>query len=198
MVVVVGDVCQARRKAGRHFVAPLHAAIQERCRAIGFDNLAPIIWYKIANVKPEVDNGSSFLGKPYEPNAVIKNDVEYILMQRKPGGYRKPSAATRILSVIGEENHRKWFQQIWQLPGASTRAHPAPFPLELAERLVRMFSFVGDTVLEPFMGTGTTNVAAARWGRDSVGVEVDEKYYELACERFSKETASLFCKASAT
>ena len=195
MVVVVGDVCQARRKAGRHFVAPLHAAIQERCRAIGFDNLAPIIWYKIANVKPEVDNGSSFLGKPYEPNAVIKNDVEYILMQRKPGGYRKPSAATRILSVIGEENHRKWFQQIWQLPGASTRAHPAPFPLELAERLVRMFSFVGDTVLDPFTGTGTTNVAAARWGRDSLGVEVDEKYYELACERFNKETAGLFCEA---
>jgi DNA modification methylase len=195
MVVVVGDVCQARRKAGRHFVAPLHAAIQERCRAIGFDNLAPIIWYKIANVKPEVDNGSSFLGKPYEPNAVIKNDIEYILMQRKPGGYRKPSAATRILSVISEENHRKWFQQIWQLPGASTRAHPAPFPLELAERLVRMFSFVGDAVLDPFMGTGTTNVAAARWGRNSVGVEVDEKYYELACERFNKETAGLFCEA---
>ena len=195
LVVVVGDVCRARRKAGRHFVAPLHAAIQERCRAIGYDNLAPIIWYKIANVKPEVDNGSSFLGKPYEPTAVIKNDIEYILMQRKSGGYRQPTPEARILSVIGEENHRKWFQQIWQLPGASTRAHPAPFPLELAERLVRMFSFIGDTVLDPFMGTATTNVAAARWGRNSVGIEVDEKYYELACGRFNKETAGLFCEA---
>lgn len=68
---------------------PLHASIQEHCRAIGFDNLAPIFWYKIANAKHEVENGSSgFLGKPYEPNAVVKNDVEYILMQRKYGAFR--------------------------------------------------------------------------------------------------------------
>ena len=103
---------------------------------------------------------AAFLGKPYEPNAVIKNDIEFILMQRKPGGYRSPSVATRVLSVIGEANHREWFQQIWTgLTGASTRNHPAPYPLELAERLIRMFSFVGDTVLDPFLGTGTTTLA---------------------------------------
>ncbi len=67
-------------------VFPLHASIQERCRRLGFDNLAPIIWHKIANAQFEVENGSSFLGKPYEPNAVVKNDIEYILFQRKPGG----------------------------------------------------------------------------------------------------------------
>jgi hypothetical protein len=82
------------------------------------------------------------LGKPYEPNAVIKNDIEFILMQRKPGGYRSPSVATRVLSVISAENHRAWFQQIWTgLTGASTKDHPAPYPLELAQRLIRMFSF---------------------------------------------------------
>ena len=70
-------------------------------------------------------------------------------MQRKPGGYRSPSVATRILSVIPADMHKVWFQQIWSgLTGASTRSHPAPYPLELAERLIRMFSFAGDTVLE--------------------------------------------------
>ena len=150
LVIVVGDVCLARRRFGRHAVVPLHASIQERCRKLGFDNLAPIIWYKIANVLLEVNNGSRFLGKPYEPNAIIKNDVEYILIQRKPGGYRKPGPAARLLSVIPEKLHREWFQQIWRIPGTSTRKHPAPFPLALAERLVRMFSFVGDVVLSQY------------------------------------------------
>ncbi len=186
--------CLSRRKnGGRHTVVPLHASVQEHCRGIGFDNLAPIIWHKIANANYEVENGSGFLGKPYEPNAVIKNDVEYILMERKPGAYRKPSVATRILSVISAENHQKWFQQIWlDVTGASTRNHPAPFPLELAERLIRMFSFVGDTVLDPFLGTGTTSLAAARWGRNSLGVELDAYYFEMAVARLADSAADLF------
>jgi DNA modification methylase len=185
LICVVGDVCLSRRKNnGRHTVVPLHASIQEHCRQIGFDNLAPIIWHKIANVVHEVENGSSFLGKPYEPNAVIKNDIEFILMQRKPGGYRQPSVATRVLSVISEGNHRAWFQQIWSgLTGASTRNHPAPYPLELAERLIRMFSFVGDTVLDPFLGTGTTTLAAMRNGRNSLGYEIDKTYLTYARKR---------------
>lgn len=194
LICVVGDVCLSRRKnEGRHTVVPLHSSIQEHCRSLGFDNLAPIIWHKIANASYEVERGSSFLGKPYEPNAVIKNDIEFILMERKPGGYRTPSVATRVLSVVSAENHQKWFQQIWSgLTGASTRQHPAPFPLELAERLIRMFSFVGDTVLDPFMGTGTSNLAASRWGRNSIGFEVDPHYFELAHERITGGTEDLF------
>ncbi len=198
LICVVGDVCLSRRKnGGRHMVVPLHASIQEHCRGIGYDNLAPIIWHKIANAVYEVDNGSSFLGKPYEPNAVIKNDIEFILMQRKPGGYRAPSVATRVLSVIPEDAHREWFQQIWaRLPGASTKHHPAPYPVELAERLIRMFSFVGDTVLDPFMGTATTNVAASKWGRNSIGVEVDPHYFEYAHKRLDESTRGLFNAAT--
>lgn len=194
LVCVVGDVCLSRREnSGRHTVVPLHAAIQEHCRRIGFDNLAPIIWHKISNAAYEVEGGSGFLGKPYEPNAVIKNDIEFILMERKPGGYRAPDVPTKLLSLISAENHRKWFQQVWTgVTGASTRQHPAPYPLELAERLVRMFSFVGDTVLDPFMGTGTTTVAAAKWGRDSVGLEVDPYYFRLAHSRILQDTSSLF------
>ncbi|MDE2854222.1 MAG: site-specific DNA-methyltransferase [Chloroflexota bacterium] len=194
LVCVVGDVCLSRRKnRGRHTVVPLHASIQERCRKIGFDNLAPIIWHKIANASYEVENGSGFLGKPYEPNAVIKNDIEFILMERKPGGYRSPSVAARVLSLISTDNHATWFQQIWtRVTGASTRDHPAPYPLELAERLIRMFSFVGDTVLDPFLGTGTTAVAAAKWGRNSIGIEIDQDYHEYSRQRLTKATLAPF------
>jgi modification methylase len=194
LICVVGDVCLSRREnGGRHTVVPLHASIQDHCRKIGFDNLAPIIWYKISNAAHEVENGSGFLGKPYEPNGVIKNDIEFILMQRKPGGYRTPDISAKVLSLISATNHKKWFQQIWAgVTGASTKHHPAPYPIELADRLVRMFSFVGDTVLDPFLGTGTTSVAAAKWGRNSIGFEVDDHYFKLAQERITKETPSLF------
>ena len=192
LVIVVGDVCLSRRRHGRHVVVPLHASIQESCRRLGFDNLAPIIWHKIANARFEIGGAGGFLGKPYEPNAVIKNDIEFILMQRKPGGYRSPSPAARALSVIPADRHGEWFRQIWTIPGASTRDHPAPYPLELASRLIRMFSFVGDTVLDPFLGTGTTSVAAARSGRNSVGVEVDGEYVGQARSRFRRETGGLF------
>jgi len=197
LVCVVGDVCLSRRKNnGRHTVVPLHASIQEHCRRIGYDNLAPIIWHKIANAAHEVENGSGFLGKPYEPNSVIKNDIEFILMQRKPGGYRQPSVATRVLSVLAAEDHHEWFQQIWTgLTGASTRKHPAPYPLELAKRLIQMFSFVGDTVVDPFLGTGTTTLGAIEHGRNSIGYEIDEHYFQGAKRAVRERAGDLFNKA---
>ena len=195
LVCVVGDVCLSRKENGRHVVVPLHADICVQCRKIGFDNLNPIIWHKISNASYEVTNGSKFLGKPYEPNAIIKNDIEFILMQRKPGGYRKPTEAMRDASRINKTDFSKWFQQFWTLTGASTREHPAPFPLELANRLVRMFSFVGDTVLDPFAGTGTTLVAALKADRNSIGVEIDSHYFNMAKDRLETENTSLFGQA---
>ncbi len=194
LVCVVGDVCIARRRnRGRHMVVPLHADIAVRCRTIGFDYLTPILWHKIANASYEVENGSSFLGKPFEPNAIIKNDIEYILMLRKPGGYRKPTQEQREKSRIPKDAHSRWFRSFWtDVPGASTRDHPAPFPLELADRLIRMFSFSGDFVLDPFLGTGTTLLAAARAGRNGIGVETEHTYVQLATERLRNELTDLF------
>lgn len=192
LVCVVGDVCLSRREHGRHVVVPLHADIAVACRWIGFDNLNPIIWHKIANAKYEVENGTRFLGKPYEPNAIIKNDIEFLLMQRKPGGYRQPTLAQRRLSMIEKKEYEEWFQQFWNITGASTREHPAPFPLELAYRLVRMFSFVGDTVLDPFCGTGTTMLAAIKANRNSIGVEIDPVYCRMIMQRLEREGRSLF------
>ncbi|MBN2286576.1 MAG: site-specific DNA-methyltransferase [Tissierellales bacterium] len=194
LVCVVGDVCVARRNFGRHLVFPLHADICVQCRKIGFDNLNPIIWHKISNASFEVENGSKFLGKPYEPNAIIKNDIEFILMQRKPGGYRKPTEEQRKLSKIDKADFNSWFQQIWNITGASTRNHPAPFPLELASRLVRMFSFQNDTVLDPFCGTGTTMIAALKYGRNSIGVDIEPDYCRMAAGSLKKESSNLFIK----
>jgi len=196
MVCVVGDVCVARKNFGRHLVFPLHADISVICRRIGFDNLNPIIWHKIANASYEVENGSKFLGKPYEPNAIIKNDIEFLLMQRKPGGYRKPTEKQRNESRIGKHDFDNWFQQIWNITGASTKQHPAPFPLELATRLIRMVSFTGDTVLDPFCGSGTTMIASMRTGRSSIGVEIDHEYCRMAARYLKAEGTDLFATAS--
>ena len=189
IVCIVGDVCLARRKnKGRHLVMPLHADIGVRCRKIGLDYLTPIFWHKITNARYEVENGSSFLGKPYEPNAIIKNDTEYILMLRKPGGYRKPTEQQRALSKLSKEEHAKWFRSFWMdVPGNTTRNHPAPFPVELAYRLVRMFSFVDDTVLDPFAGTFSTALASMRCGRNSINNELDPEYFEAGKQRVLQE-----------
>ena len=192
LVCVVGDVCLSRREYGRHVVVPLHADICVICRKLGFDNLNPIIWHKIANANFEVNNGTKFLGKPYEPNAIIKNDIEFILMQRKPGGYRTPSEEQRRLSKMTKDEFHAWFQQFWTITGASTKSHPAPYPLELAYRLVRMFSFVADTVLDPFGGTATTAVAAMRCGRNSLTVEIEPLYIAQARKRIEEEANTFF------
>jgi DNA modification methylase len=192
MVVVVGDILLSRSEHGRHRVLPLHATIQEHATEIGFDNLAPIIWYKIGNASLEAGGNARFLGKPYEPGAVVKNDIEYILLFRKPGGYRSPSIEERILSAIEADKHQKMFRQLWSdIQGEPQGEHPAPYPVELADRLIRMFSFVGDTVLDPFAGTGSTAVAASRIGRNSVNTEVAPKYIDIIEERLQNEQSKL-------
>jgi len=192
LCVVVGDVLRSRSDHGRHRVLPLHATIQEHATDIGFDNLAPIIWYKIGNASLEAGGNARFLGKPYEPGAVIKNDIEYILLFRKPGGYRSPGIPERILSTIEADTHQKMFRQLWDdIKGERQTDHPAPYPAELAERLIRMFSFVGDTVLDPFAGTGSTAVAASRCGRNSISVELEAEYVDIAEERIQAERGTL-------
>jgi len=198
LVCVVGDVCLSRRRHGRHSAMPMHADIIVRARNIGFDNLTPILWHKITNASYEVENGSGFLGKPYEPNAIVKNDVEFIRMLRKQGGYRQPTSEQREASMLAKQEHREWFRQIWNGPrGESTRRHPAPFPEELAHRpRDRMFSFAGNTVLDPFMGTGTTLLASARCGRNAIGVEIEPAYVTMSKESFEKALAAIFRPAT--
>lgn len=183
---VVGDICISRRRGGRHHVLPLSADIQVRARKLGFDCLTPIRWYKVANIALEASRSSRFLGKPNLPNGVIKNDVEHILFLRKPGGYRKPTDEMERRSFISTEDYANWFSSIWaDVKGQIRRDHPAPFPVEVPRRLIRMFSFAGDTVVDPFAGTGTTAVAALETGRNSISVEIDAGYVSLIEQRLA-------------
>lgn len=184
---VVGDVCIPRKRGGRHYVMPLHADIQVRSRKLGLDGLTPILWHKIANGSTEAEgNGAGFYGKPYQPGSIVKNDTEYILLLRKGGGYRSVQPLQKALSMLTKEEMQSWLRSGWtDLPGASTTKskHPAPYPSELAERLIKLFSFAGDTILDPFLGTASTTTAAIRTGRNSIGVEVEPQYLEVAQEK---------------
>jgi site-specific DNA-methyltransferase (adenine-specific) len=180
---VVGDVCVPRKQSGRHFIMPLHSDIQVRARALGLDCLTPILWHKIANgVTESKGNGAGFYGKPYQPGAIVKNDIEHILFLRKGGRYRSVTPIQKALSMLTKEEMQTWFISFWSdVRGCSTKAgHPAPFPSGIAERLIRMFSFAGDTVLDPFVGSGTTCEAAVKTGRNSIGVEIDPVYLKMA------------------
>jgi len=186
---VVGDVCIPRRKGGRHYVVPLHADIEVRARKIGLDCLTPVIWFKIANGATEArGNGAGFYGKPYQPGAVIKNDIEYILFLRKGTDYRSPSTLQKTLSMLTKKEMQTWLRSAWMdIKGESRlRGHPSPFPQALAERLIRLFSFAGDTVLDPFVGTGSTSIAAAATGRNSIGNELDSTYLDVARSRMEE------------
>jgi DNA modification methylase len=190
---VVGDVCISRRRGGRHYVLPLHANIQVQAREAGLDCLTPILWGKIANGVTEAQgNGAGFYGKPFQPGAVIKNDVEYILFLRKGGEYRSPSHLQKALSMLTRDEMRSWLVSLWSdIKGASTKdGHPAPFPVALAERLIRLFSFAGDVILDPFVGTGSTMIAALECGRNSIGVDIEPDYVEIARRRLLKACMS--------
>lgn len=188
---VVGDVNVARSRGGRHYVLPLAADIRVRSRRHGLDHLHGITWYKVTNIKLEASKSSRFLGKPNLPGGIIKNDIEHIVFMRKPG-YRSPSAQMEAESFIPTDQYVKMFRTIWDdIRGASLKQHPAPFPVEIASRLIRMFSFVSDTVLDPFGGSGTTAVAAQQAGRSSITYEVEAQYVPLIERRLSVMEVSL-------
>lgn len=196
---VIGDILIPRRLDGRHRILPLPADIMVRSRDLGldpamnaprgFDTLTPILWLKIGNRTNEAGGGSSgYYGKPYQPGAVIKNDFEHVLMLRKPGGYRTTHMLQRALSMLQRDEMDSWQRPFWSdIPGASLRnGHPAPFPLELAERLIRMYSFAGDVVVDPFAGTGTTACAAVQTGRNSISIEIEQYYVNIMKSRLQK------------
>ena len=190
---MIGDILIPRRADGRHRVLPLPSDIQVRSRKHGLDNLTPILWFKIGNRTNEAGGGSSgYYGKPYQPGTIIKNDIEHIVMLRKPGGYRTTPMIQRALSMLQRDEMNAWMRPVWSdIRGASLRdGHPAPFPVEIAERLIRMFSFAGDTILDPFAGSGSTSVGAIRTGRNSISVEIEEQYLNAATRRAGSETAN--------
>jgi len=188
---VVGDVCISRKRGGRHHVLPLSADIQVRTRKLGFDNLNPIRWLKVANIVLEASKSSRYLGKPNLPNGIVKNDIEHIVLLRKPGGYRSPTAWQEEKSHIATDDYVKWFAPVWTgVTGQVRRGHPAPYPIEIPRRLIRMFSYAGDVVVDPFGGTGTTALAAIEAGRHSASIEIEPIYVTMLEDRLQKHAVT--------
>lgn len=161
----------------RHQILPLPHEIMTRARRQHFEVLTPIVWSKVANRDGQTGRNSAFLGKPYQPNGIVNSTREYIVMFRKPG-YRRPSMTATGLSMLQPDEVVKWQHPEWRdVPGVGTGgAHPAPFPEEIAYRLIRLFSFAGDWIVDAFAGSGTTLDAARRSGRNAVGVEAVADY----------------------
>lgn len=181
---VVGDICISRRAGGRHHVLPLSSDLQVRARRLGFDCLTPIRWLKVSNIRLEASKSARYLGKPNLPNGIVKNDIEHILFFRKPGGYRTPTTKMERLSFIPTNDYVKWFSPVWSdVTGQLRSNHPAPYPVEIPRRLIRMFSFVGDIVLDPFAGTGTTAIAAIETARNSINLEIEPSYLDVVEKR---------------
>ncbi len=153
-----------------------HARIVEHCEQIGFQSLVPILWRKPTN-KPNAFLGSGF----FPPNAYVTLDCEYILVFRKgPKRVLKPQDPLRYASQYSKIERDVWFSQTWDLRGErQNHAETAPFPEELPYRLIRMFSCLGDTVLDPFVGTGTTVKMARLLGRKGIGYEINSSLKHL-------------------
>ncbi|HET6449947.1 MAG TPA: DNA methyltransferase [Spirochaetia bacterium] len=179
LCVNIGDQFARASLFGRYRVIPLHAEITCQCAEIGFDYLGSIIWRKKTTMN--TSGGAVVMGSyPYPPNGIVEIDFEYILLFKKPGTVRRPDPAVRRDAALSRDEWKSWFSGHWELGGARKKGHDAPFPEEIPRRLIRMFSFPGDTVLDPFMGSGTTARVAVALDRQAVGYEINGEFLDEA------------------
>jgi len=196
LCINIGDQFARTAVYGRYQVIPLHAEIIAQCSAVGFDYLGAIIWQKSTTM--ETSGGATIMGSfPHPPNGLVTLDYEYILLFKKPGPPPKIDKATKDASRLTKEEWKEYFSGHWVFSGVRQKTHEAMFPLELPRRLIRMFSFAGETVLDPFMGSGTTAQAALELGRSAIGYELQEEFLQLIRERLgflmTAESQTLDC-----
>ena len=182
LCVNIGDQFARASLYGRYRVIPLHAEVICQCAAHGFDYMGSIIWRKKTTMN--TSGGATVMGSyPHPPNGIVEIDFEYILLFKKPGALKKKEAEQKKSAAMSRDEWKTWFSGHWELGGARKKGHEAPFPEEIPRRLIRMFSFPGDTVLDPFLGTGTTAAVARSLGRNAIGFEINEEFTGLAMER---------------
>ncbi|MFQ6097882.1 MAG: DNA-methyltransferase [Armatimonadota bacterium] len=180
LCVNVGDVFTSTKEYGRYKVLPVHAEVIRFCERLRLDYMNTIIWRKFANATAS-GGAKNIMGSFLQPpNGIIQNDIEYILVFKKPGPKRKVSDEVRDASRLDYEGEwLPFFSQIWEIHGERQNTHIAMFPEELPRRLIKMFSFVGDMILDPFLGSGTTTLAARNTSRNSIGVEINPDYLSI-------------------
>lgn len=179
--VNVGDVFKRGTKGMGYHVLPIHAEIIKDLSNL-FDFTGTIIWHKRSTMN--TSGGAVVMGSyPFPASGVVRQDFEYILLFRKPGYRPKPTKENKEKSIMTKEEWNTFFKSDWFIPGTRQDRHMAMFPLEIPRRLIKMFSFVGDTVLDPFMGSGTTALAAAKEGRSSIGYELNGEFGKVYKEK---------------
>ncbi len=187
----IGDQFARSSIYGRYKVIPLHAEFISQCEQIGFDFLGAIIWQKKTTMN--TSGGANVMGSyPYPPNGLVEIDYEFILILKKPGKGRAVAKEIKEASRLTKEEWKEYYSGHWHFGGARQIGHEAMFPEELPRRLIRMFTFTGDTVLDPFLGSGTTIKAALELGRNGVGYEINESFLELICTKTGGQDRLLF------
>ena len=191
LCVNIGDQFARSVYYGRYKIIPIRTEIIKFCETIGFDYMGAVIWQKSTTMN--TSGGATIMGSfPYPRNGIIKLDYEFILLFKKIGIPEKIDKNLKELSEMTKEEWNTYFQGHWNFNGVRQDGHIAMFPEELPKRLIKMFSFVGDTVLDPFVGSGTTSLAAKNLGRNSAGYEINTKFIEMIKQKLDVGIGKMF------
>ncbi|MBN2009115.1 thermonuclease family protein [candidate division KSB1 bacterium] len=184
LCVNIGDQFARSVYYGRYKVIPIRTEIIKFCEIIGFDYMGAIIWQKVTTTN--TSGGATIMGSfPYPRNGILKLDYEFILLFKKPGKATIPNPELKRQSAMSKDEWNSYFSGHWVFAGAKQKGHLAMFPEELPARLIKMFAFVSDTVLDPFLGSGTTSLAARNLNRNSVGYEINEAYLPVIKDKLN-------------
>ncbi|MFH1686293.1 MAG: site-specific DNA-methyltransferase [bacterium] len=184
LCINIGDQFARAAYYGRYKVIPIRTEIIRFCESIGFDFMGAIVWQKVTTCN--TTGGAVIMGSyPYPRNGIVKLDYEHILLFRKHGEAPKVSSEIKQASRLTKDEWNAYFYGHWNFPGEKQNGHIAMFPEELPKRLIKMFSFVGERVLDPFLGSGTTSLAAMKEGRDSVGYEINQEFEPLIRDKLT-------------
>lgn len=188
LCINIGDQFARSTYYGRYKIIPIHTEIIKFCEMLGFDFMGQIIWQKATTMN--TSGGASIMGSyPNPRNGIVKLDFEYILLFKKQGNAPKPTKEQKDNSAMTNEEWNTYFNGHWYFSGAKQDKHLAMFPEELPHRLIKMFSFPGETVLDPFMGSGTTGLAARNLNRNSVGYEINPDFIQIIKEKIGTDDA---------
>jgi len=191
LCVNIGDQFARAVYYGRYKVIPIRTEIIKFCESIGFDYMGAIIWQKVTTTN--TTGGAAIMGSyPYPRNGILKLDYEFILIFKKQGEAPKVEKYQKEESIISKEEWNRYFQGHWNFPGERQTSHIAMFPEELPKRLIKMFSFVGETVLDPFLGSGTTSLASLKLNRNSIGYEINPEFLPTIKQKLGADENKLF------
>ena len=190
LCINIGDQFARTEYYGRYKVIPIRTEIIRFCETIGLDYVGAIIWQKQTNMK--TSGGGAIMGSfPYPRNGILKIDYEFILIFKKSGKAPKPTEEQKELSKMSKEEWNSYFSSHWNFSGIKQKEHIAMFPEELPRRLIKMYSFVGDTILDPFVGSGTTSLVAKKLSRNSIGYEINKEFKSVIEKKLTEGQLSL-------